>query len=290
MCTTCGCQDGNRYIEGDEHNPHSAFRSAPFAPATRPALTITGVKTDAFSPTQLDEGDLHYGHGAAGTHAPGISQRRMLEVEIDVLDKNNRIAARNRARFAARQQLVLNLVSSPGSGKTTLLTETLLRLKNRLPCAVIEGDQQTVNDAARIRATGTPAIQVNTGKGCHLDAQMIADSAPRLPLAEQGILFIENVGNLVCPASFDLGERHKVAVLSVTEGEDKPLKYPHMFAAASLMLLNKVDLLPYLNFDVEQCIAYAREVNPEIEILLVSATKGDGMDAWLEWLEAQRCA
>lgn len=290
MCTTCGCQDGNRYIEGDEHNPHSAFRSAPFAPATRPALTITGVKTDAFSPTQLDEGDLHYGHGAAGTHAPGISQRRMLEVEIDVLDKNNCIAARNRARFAARQQLVLNLVSSPGSGKTTLLTETLLRLKNRLPCAVIEGDQQTVNDAARIRATGTPAIQVNTGKGCHLDAQMIADAAPRLPLAEQGILFIENVGNLVCPASFDLGERHKVAVLSVTEGEDKPLKYPHMFAAASLMLLNKVDLLPYLNFDVEQCIAYAREVNPEIEILLVSATKGDGMDAWLEWLEAQRCA
>ena len=290
MCTTCGCQDGNRYIEGDEHNPHSAFRSAPFAPATRPALTITRVKTDAFSPTQLDEGDLHYGHGAAGTHAPGISQRRMLEVEIDVLDKNNRIAARNRARFAARQQLVLNLVSSPGSGKTTLLTETLLRLKNRLPCAVIEGDQQTVNDAARIRATGTPAIQVNTGKGCHLDAQMIADAAPRLPLAEQGILFIENVGNLVCPASFDLGERHKVAVLSVTEGEDKPLKYPHMFAAASLMLLNKVDLLPYLNFDVEQCIAYAREVNPEIEILLVSATKGDGMDAWLEWLEAQRCA
>jgi len=290
MCTTCGCQDGNRYIEGDEHNPHSAFRSAPFAPATRPALTITGVKTDAFSPTQLDEGDLHYGHGEAGTHAPGISQRRMLDVEIDVLDKNNRIAARNRARFAARQQLVLNLVSSPGSGKTTLLTETLLRLKNRLPCAVIEGDQQTVNDAARIRATGTPAIQVNTGKGCHLDAQMIADAAPRLPLAEQGILFIENVGNLVCPASFDLGERHKVAVLSVTEGEDKPLKYPHMFAAASLMLLNKVDLLPYLNFDVEQCIAYAREVNPEIEILLVSATKGDGMDAWLEWLEAQRCA
>ncbi|WP_312121813.1 hydrogenase nickel incorporation protein HypB [Kosakonia cowanii] len=290
MCTTCGCQDGNRYIEGDEHNPHSAFRSAPFAPATRPALTITGVKTDAFSPTQLDEGDLHYGHGAAGTHAPGISQRRMLEVEIDVLDKNNRIAGRNRARFAARQQLVLNLVSSPGSGKTTLLTETLLRLKNRLPCAVIEGDQQTVNDAARIRATGTPAIQVNTGKGCHLDAQMIADAAPRLPLPEQGILFIENVGNLVCPASFDLGERHKVAVLSVTEGEDKPLKYPHMFAAASLMLLNKVDLLPYLNFDVAQCIAYAREVNPEIEILLVSATKGDGMDAWLEWLEAQRCA
>ena len=155
---------------------------------------------------------------------------------------------------------------------------------------VIEGDQQTVNDAARIRATGTPAIQVNTGKGCHLDAQMIADAAPRLPLDDGGILFIENVGNLVCPASFDLGERHKVAVLSVTEGEDKPLKYPHMFAAASLMLLNKVDLLPYLDFDVEACIANARAVNPEIEILPVSATKGDGMEQWLNWLEAQQCA
>lgn len=289
MCTTCGCQDGNLYIEGDEHNPHSAFRGAPFSPAARPALKITGIKTDDFRPTQLAHGDLHYGHGEAGTHAPGMSQRRMVEVEIDVLEKNNQIAARNRARFAASQQLVLNLVSSPGSGKTTLLTETLKRLKTRVPCAVIEGDQQTVNDAARIRATGTPAIQVNTGKGCHLDAQMIADAAPRLALENRGILFIENVGNLVCPAGFDLGERHKVAVLSVTEGEDKPLKYPHMFAAASLMLLNKVDLLPYLDFNVEQCIAYAREVNPTIEIMLISATKGDGMDAWLDWLETQRC-
>ncbi|PPK20134.1 hydrogenase accessory protein HypB [Klebsiella pneumoniae] len=171
-----------------------------------------------------------------------------------------------------------------------MLTKTLRRLKNSGPCEVIEGDQQTVNDAARIRATGTPAIQVNTGKGCHLDAQMIADAAPRLPLDDNGILFIENVGNLVCPASFDLGEKHKVAVLSVTEGEDKPLKYPHMFAAASLMLLNKVDLLPYLNFDVEKCIACAREVNPEIEIILISATSGEGMDQWLNWLETQRCA
>ena len=290
MCTTCGCAEGNLYIEGDERNPHSLFRSAPFAPAGRPALSITGVRTQAFQPQAADNGDLHYGHGEAGTHAPGMSQRRMLEVEIDVLDKNNQIAARNRARFAAREQLVLNLVSSPGSGKTTLLTETLMRLKDRVSCAVIEGDQQTVNDAARIRATGTPAIQVNTGKGCHLDAQMIADAAPRLPLESNGILFIENVGNLVCPASFDLGERHKVAVLSVTEGEDKPLKYPHMFADASVMLLNKVDLLPYLNFDVEKCLACAREVNPDIEIILISATSGEGMDTWLNWLETQRCA
>ena len=214
----------------------------------------------------------------------------MLEVEIDVLDKNNRLAERNRARFAARQHLVLNLVSSPGSGKTTLLTETLMKLKDSVPCAVIEGDQQTVNDAARIRATGTPAIQVNTGKGCHLDAQMIADAAPRLPLEDNGILFIENVGNLVCPASFDLGERHKVAVLSVTEGEDKPLKYPHMFAASRLMILNKIDLLPYVTFDVEVCIANARQVNPDIEVIQLSATTGEGMARWLAWLEQQRCA
>lgn len=290
MCSTCGCAEGNLYIEGDERNPHSLFRSAPFAPAGRPALSITGVRTTEFQPQAADNGDLHYGHGEAGTHAPGMSQRRMLEVEIDVLDKNNQIAARNRARFAASQQLVLNLVSSPGSGKTTLLTETLTRLKNKVSCAVIEGDQQTVNDAARIRATGTPAIQVNTGKGCHLDAQMIADAAPRLPLERNGILFIENVGNLVCPASFDLGERAKVAVLSVTEGEDKPLKYPHMFAAASVMLLNKIDLLPYLKFDVELCMASAREVNPNIKIILLSATSGEGMDEWLDWLETQRCA
>ena len=217
MCSTCGCAEGNLYIEGDEHRPHSAFRSAPFTPAPRPAAVLTGIR---FAPQRSDMGDLHYGHGEAGTHAPGMSQRQMLNVEINVLDKNNQIAARNRARFAARQQLVLNLVSSPGSGKTTLLTETLKRLNERVSCAVIEGDQQTVNDAARIRETGTPAIQVNTGKGCHLDAQMIADATPRLPLADNGILFIENVGNLVCPASFDLGERHKVAVLSVTEGED----------------------------------------------------------------------
>lgn len=293
MCTTCGCGEGNRYIEGDEHNPHSAFRSAPFAPATRPAMKITGLTSPSptFTPQETDTGDLHYGHGEAGTHAPGITQRRMLEIEINVLDKNNQIAIHNRAQFSARQQLALNLVSSPGSGKTTLLTETLRRLHGHAECAVIEGDQQTSNDAARIRATGTPAIQVNTGKGCHLDAQMIHDAMQRLPLSDNGILFIENVGNLVCPASFDLGERHKVVVLSVTEGEDKPLKYPHMFAAASLMLLNKVDLLPYLDFDVEKCLACAREVNPDIEILLVSATKGDGMDQWLTWLEAQQqCA
>jgi len=287
MCSTCGCGEGNLYIEGDERDPHSGFRRAPFAPAARSLQQITGVK---FAPTADSQGDLHYGHGAAGTHAPGMTQRKMLEIELNVLDKNNQLAAYNREQFTSQNQLVLNLVSSPGSGKTTLLTETLKRLNTKVPCAVIEGDQQTVNDAVRIRETGTPAIQVNTGKGCHLDAQMIRDAMLRLPLEQDGVLFIENVGNLVCPASFDLGERHKVAVLSVTEGEDKPLKYPHMFAAASLMLLNKIDLLPYLQFDVKKCLAFAREVNPDIKIILVSATRGEGMDEWLSWLEVERCA
>lgn len=290
MCTTCGCGENSHYIEGDEHNPHSPFRSAPFAPV-KPAggFTLGAMAQPAFKPETMPQGDLHYGKGEAGAHTPGVSQRKMVSIERNVLDKNDQIAAENRARFAAGSQLVLNLVSSPGSGKTTLLTETLLRLKDKVPCAVIEGDQQTVNDAERIRATGTPAIQVNTGKGCHLDAQMIKEAAERLTLPGQGLMFIENVGNLVCPADFDLGERHKVVVLSVTEGEDKPLKYPHMFAAASVMLLNKVDLLPYLKFDVEQCIAYARQVNPAIEVILLSATSGEGMDKWLAWLEAQRC-
>ena len=190
MCSTCGCAEGNLYIEGDEHRPHSAFRSAPF-PLPASCGGLTGI---TFAPQRSDAGDLHYGHGEAGTHAPGISQRQMLEVEIDVLDKNNQIAARNRARFAARQLLVLNTVSSPGSGKTTLLTETLTRLNERVSCAVIEGDQQTVNDAARIRETGTPAIRLTPARAA-TDAQMIADAAPRLPLADNGILFIENVGN-----------------------------------------------------------------------------------------------
>jgi hydrogenase nickel incorporation protein HypB len=232
--------------------------------------------------------DLHYGQGEAGVHAPGLSQRRLVEIEIDVLDKNNRLAAQNREHFQARHILALNLVSSPGSGKTTLLTETLQRLKDRVSCAVIEGDQQTTNDADRIRATGAPAIQVNTGKGCHLDAQMIQDATERLAPPDHSLLFIENVGNLVCPAGFDLGERHKVVVLSVTEGEDKPLKYPHMFAAANIMILNKTDLLPWVNFNVDACIANARRVNPAMVVLMLSATTGEGMDAWISWLDEQR--
>lgn len=239
---------------------------------------------------QVNGSDLHYGQGEAGTHAPGMAQQRLLQIEMDVLSKNNALAEHNREHFAAQNILALNLVSSPGSGKTTLLTQTLDRISSHVPCAVIEGDQQTTNDAERIRATGVSAIQVNTGKGCHLDAQMVHDAAHRLQLADNSILFIENVGNLVCPAGFDLGERHKVAVLSVTEGEDKPLKYPHMFSAAALMIVNKIDLLPYLDFDLDACVAYARRVNPDIQVIALSARSGEGMDEWFAWLEAQQCA
>jgi hydrogenase nickel incorporation protein HypB len=218
------------------------------------------------------------------SHAHGTETDRAIAVEEDILSRNDAEARANRRRFAARGLFALNLVSSPGSGKTTLLVETIRRLAGRATVSVIEGDQQTSNDAERIRATGASAIQVNTGKGCHLDAYMVGHAFDHLDPPAGSILMIENVGNLVCPAAFDLGEAHKVVVLSVTEGEDKPLKYPDMFAAADLMVLNKCDLLPHLDFDVGQCEAYARRVNPAIEVLRLSARTGEGMDGWLAWL------
>jgi len=208
---------------------------------------------------------------------------RMLRVEEDILARNNGIAAHNRQHFADARTLALNLVSSPGAGKTTLLVRTLEMLESGLPCAVIEGDQESSADADRIRETGVPAVQVNTGRGCHLDAQMIHDAYHHLPLAG-GVLFIENVGNLVCPAGFDLGEAHKVVIASVTEGEDKPLKYPNMFAASSLMLVSKTDLLPHLDFDVDVLVANARRVNPGIAVIRVCARSGEGMQRWIAWL------
>ena len=210
----------------------------------------------------------------------------MVRIEQDILGKNNTYADDNRKHFAEHGIFAVNLVSSPGSGKTTLLVKSIEMLKGKAQVAVVEGDQQTSNDADRIRATGAPAIQVNTGKGCHLDAHMVGHALERLNLPDDSLLMIENVGNLVCPAAFDLGEAHKVVILSVTEGEDKPLKYPDMFHAADLMILNKVDLLPYLNFDVARCVDYARRVNPKLEVMQVSATSGQGMDAWLAWLLA----
>jgi len=209
---------------------------------------------------------------------------RLVKIEEDLLAKNNAYAVQNRAYFKQYSIFTLNLVSSPGSGKTTLLVETIKQLKDQFPIAVIEGDQQTEHDAERIRATGIPALQINTGRGCHLDAHGIGHAVRDMQLKDNSLLAIENVGNLVCPSSFDLGEAHKVVVLSVTEGDDKPLKYPDMFYAADLMLINKIDLLPYVDFDVERCINYARSINPKIDIIQLSATKGDNFVEWLNWL------
>lgn len=228
------------------------------------------------------------GCGGSIPEVPTRPGRRRVSLEQSLLAKNDSLAAENRRRFAERGILALNLVSSPGSGKTTLLEATILRLGQQLPLAVIEGDQQTSADADRIRAAGAPAVQINTGKGCHLDAHMVGHAYDQLAPPEGAVLFIENVGNLVCPAPFDLGEAHKVVILSVTEGEDKPLKYPDMFAAADLMLLNKVDLLPHVRFEVARCVAYARQVNPEIQVMHISAETGEGLEAWLHWIEAQR--
>lgn len=208
----------------------------------------------------------------------------MIDVERSIYEKNDAIAKLNRRDFADGAIYALNLVSSPGSGKTTLLVKTVETLKQTIRCAVIEGDQQTQNDADRIRATGVPVTQINTGKGCHLDAHMVRHALDHLPEQEQSLLFIENVGNLVCPAGFDLGEAHKVAILSVTEGADKPQKYPDMFHAADVMIINKIDLLPYVDFDVNQAIEYAKQVHPDITVFQLSATTGEGMEAWLEWL------
>ncbi|MFP5396891.1 MAG: hydrogenase nickel incorporation protein HypB [Gammaproteobacteria bacterium] len=277
MCVVCGCSD--------------------------PGAPTAGARVDAAT------GDLDYGGGAARVSVPGLDAGRTIRLEADVLGANDRIAASNRRHFEAHGVIALNLLSGPGAGKTTLLVATLRALQRRRPAlalGVVEGDQQTSRDAERIRAVGVPAIQVNTGKGCHLDARMVADAFARLPLHDHGhghdhppvqghdghparppaLLLIENVGNLVCPALWDLGERAKVALLSVTEGDDKPLKYPDLFAAASLLLISKVDLLPHVDFDVARCIDHARRVNPRIEVLQVSATRGDGLDAWLDWLDA----
>lgn len=233
------------------------------------------------------DGSIDFGAGPAAVHVPGLSQSRTLRIERDIMEKNNAYANSNRAYLAGLHTLALNFVSSPGSGKTSLLVRAINDLKSRFPIAVIEGDQQTANDAERIRTTGARAVQINTGKGCHLDAHMVAHALDDLALEPDGLMFIENVGNLICPAGFDLGEAHKVVVLSVTEGEDKPLKYPGMFAAADLMLLNKSDLLPHLDFDVGLCIANALRVNPHLQTLVVSARTGEGLAALYAWIESR---
>jgi len=208
----------------------------------------------------------------------------LIQVEKDILSENQRIANQLRHYYAENNISAFNLVSSPGSGKTTLLVETIQALNSNLPISVIEGDQQTDRDAKRIAATGVPVIQINTGKACHLNAHRISHALPELSPAKNSLLFIENVGNLVCPSLFDLGEACKIVILSVTEGDDKPLKYPHIFNQSALMIINKIDLLPYVTFDIDQCIEYARRINPDIVILKTSTTTQAGISQWCQWL------
>jgi len=236
-----------------------------------------------------DEAGHHHDHGHDHEHGHSHhhGESRKVEVEQDVLLKNNLLAERNRGWFEARRVLAINFLSSPGSGKTTILEKTVPMLAGEWSVAVVEGDQQTTNDADRIHALGVPVIQVNTGTGCHLDALMVQRAVRELDLKERSLLCIENVGNLVCPAMFDLGEAARVVVISVTEGEDKPLKYPTMFHHADLVLLNKTDLLPYLDFDVEKCREYAMQVNHHLEWIEVSAKNGEGMESWKAWLTSR---
>jgi hydrogenase nickel incorporation protein HypB len=229
------------------------------------------------------DGTVHR-HGTPPDHPQHHHRPNVVELEARILAKNDGLAARNRAWFAGREILALNLVSSPGAGKTTLLERTIRDLRSVLPLFVIEGDQASANDGERIRAAGAPVVQINTGAGCHLEADMVARGLNALKPIPGSVVMIENVGNLVCPALFDLGEWAKVVMLSVTEGDDKPIKYPHMFAAARLMILNKIDLLPHLRFDVERVIAHARVVNPEIAIVRLSAQTGEGLEGWYGWL------
>ena len=256
MCSTCGCGGGEARIEGAHHG-HVAH----------------GHQHHAAH-------DHHHDHSAG--------ESRVIQLEQDILAKNNAYAAENRALLASHGILALNLVSSPGSGKTALLVKTIELLGDRLKTYVVEGDQQTSNDADRIRAAGAPAIQINTGKGCHLDAHMVGHAIEQLAPQDASVVFIENVGNLVCPAGFDLGEAHRVVILSVTEGEDKPLKYPDIFATSDLVLMNKTDLLPHLDFDMDQAVANARRVNPRCKVLPVSARTGEGLGAWIAWLTGAR--
>lgn len=265
MCDTCGCGQPEGAVtfrkpgeHSHEHHNHDHSHS--------------------------HDHDHTHDHGHTHTHAP---EGRTIAVEQDVLAKNNLLAERNRGYFEAKNILTLNLVSSPGSGKTTLLEKTIQNLKNEMPISVIEGDQQTMQDADRIHAAGVPVVQVNTGNGCHLDSQMINTALKQLKPENDSILMIENVGNLVCPALFDLGESRKVVIISVTEGDDKPLKYPTMFSVSDICIINKIDLLPHVDFDVEKCKSYARQVNHHLTFFELSARTGEGMDNWNDWLKEQ---
>jgi hydrogenase nickel incorporation protein HypB len=270
MCGTCGCGSESKgptiLKPGEEKHQHSH---------------------DEHTHEHSHEGHHHHdGHSHTHDHTHD-HKHKVLAIEQDILQNNQVLAARNRGYFEAKNIFALNLVSSPGSGKTSILERTLTDLKAEIPFYVIEGDQQTMNDANRIDALDIPVVQINTGKGCHLESDMVYNAVKKLEMKDNSILMIENVGNLVCPSMFDLGESKRVVIISTTEGEDKPIKYPDMFHTSDICIINKIDLLPYVNIDVQKLKDYALKVNPNLQFFEVSATKGDGMESWYGWLKDQ---
>jgi hydrogenase nickel incorporation protein HypB len=268
MCSTCGCGDPDGEVK----------------------FMVPGKEASDHSHNHILMHDHHHDHHHDHDHPHDHShnhthEKTILEVEKDILSKNDMLAQRNRGFFEAKDILAINLVSSPGSGKTSLLEATLRDLKTEIEFSVIEGDQQTANDANRIDALKIPVVQINTGKGCHLDSDMVYKAFKQMELKDHSVLMIENVGNLVCPALFDLGEQHRVVIISTTEGDDKPIKYPDMFDQSDICIINKIDLLPYVSFDVEKAKDYARRINPNLTFFELSATTGEGLDAWYGWLK-----
>ncbi len=265
MCTTCGCEGNKNEIK----------------------MTVFGEKNEHDHHHKHNHEHRHEHHSHEHSHEHSHDHSHHIDIEADILGRNNLLAERNRGRFEAKNIFALNMMSSPGSGKTTLLEQTVKKLKDKLSLYIIEGDQQTMNDAERIGKAGAPVIQVNTGNGCHLDADMIDKAVKKLEIKDNSLVFIENVGNLVCPSLFDLGEAKRVVVMSVTEGEDKPIKYPSMFESADICIINKIDLLPYLTYNLEEAKNYALRVNHHLQFIEVSATTGEGMQKWYDYLTGE---
>jgi hydrogenase nickel incorporation protein HypB len=288
MCDTCGCGKPDEFKIHDRNHSHDHEHSHGHD------HDHSHTHDHDHEHSHEDEDDHWHDHTHTHEHEHDHGhthehpQTRTIDLNLDIMSENNRLADLNRRFFEGRKVLCINLVSSPGSGKTTILEKSIEALKTGYKMYVIEGDQQTLLDANRIEKAGAPAIQINTGSGCHLDAHMIESALKKLDVDANSVLFIENVGNLVCPAMFDLGEHKRVVVISVTEGDDKPLKYPYMFQSSHLCIINKSDLLPYVDFDTDATIKYARSMNPGLEFIVLSAKTGEGMDLWYEWIGRER--
>ncbi|MBU1718116.1 MAG: hydrogenase nickel incorporation protein HypB [Bacteroidetes bacterium] len=297
MCDTCGCDQPNNPVTFNKpgekkeqiHNEHAHNHTHPHTHNDGNFHNHEHFHMHSHEYSENHEHPHTHNHDHEHeAHTHDHSHNKVIQIEQDVLHTNNLLAERNRGYFEAKNIAALNIVSSPGSGKTTLLEKTINDLKNELTFFVIEGDQQTMNDANRINATGTPVIQINTGNGCHLDADMINKAVKKLEVADNSVLVIENVGNLVCPSLFDLGEGHRVVIISVTEGDDKPIKYPNMFHTSDICIINKIDLLPYVDFNIEKAKEYALHVNPHLQFFELSAKSGEGVGFWYDWLRSIR--